>query len=435
VDPAYFGLLGFGAIVVLIAIRVPIAVSLLVVSLVGLVSLKGLNVTAFMLGSEPYDFSATWSFAAVPMFLLVGALAHYSGMSDLLFRAGRAWLGWMPGGLAVATNVACAGFSAVSGSSVATSAAMGRIAIPQMLRYGYNPGLATGVVASAGTLGSMIPPSIIFVFYGIFAQVSIGKLFAAGVIPGLLTALVYAVMIVTRCTITPSLAPSDRERYGWPERIRAALDVWPLVVLAFSILGSLYSGFVTATEAGALGAFVSFLIVIVKRRFSFQVVRDSMMEAVVASSRLFFIGMSAFLLTRFLAVAGTGALLADLLEPFAGQPYLLLLGVSVVFIILGMFLDPIGIMLLTLPLLLPVIDALNLDPIWFGVLIVKYIEVGLLTPPVGLNVFVVKSTVGDAVPIEQIFRGVAWFLVCEVFVIALLIGFPDIALFLPSLLD
>lgn len=429
------GFVALGALLVLIALRVPIAFALLLVSMVGIGEVRGWRVAVGMLRTEPFDFAAHWSFSAIPMFLLMGAVAHNSGISAALFRAGRMWLGTLPGGLAVAANFACAGFSAVSGSSIATAAAMGRLAIPEMLKYGYNRGLATGVVASAGTLGSMIPPSIGFVLYGIFAEVSISKLFIAGIVPGLMTAAIYATMIMVRCRITPSLAPPFKESVSLNEKLHALRDVWPLVVLAFAIIGGLYLGIVTPTEAGAFGAFVSIVLAFLQRRMNLRILKDSILEALGGTARIFFVAVGAVLLTRFLAMTGVGNFLTETVGDWATDPLLLVIAASIIYLILGMFLDPLGVLLLTLPLLLPMFEALDLDLIWFGVLVVKFIEIGLLTPPVGLNVYVVKSVVGREIELETIFKGVAWFLACEVLIVILLVAFPELSLFLPALMS
>jgi tripartite ATP-independent transporter DctM subunit len=430
--------LGFGALaalLALIALRFPIGLALLLVSMVGIGELKGWSVAAGMLRTEPFDFAAHWSFSAIPMFLLMGAVAHHSGISASLFRAGRVWLGALPGGLAVAANFASAGFAAASGSSIATAAAMGRITIPEMTRYGYDKGLASGVVASSGTLGAMIPPSIGFVLYGVFAEVSISKLFIAGVLPGLMTALVYAAMIIVRCKLNPALAPPFVETVTWADRWRALREVWPIGVLVFCIIGGLYLGLVTPTEAGAFGAFVALAIAVIQRRMTFQVLKESVLEGLGSTARVFFVAVGAVLLTRFLAMAGVGDAMAQAVGGWAADPLLLVIAASVIYLVLGMFLDPLGVLLLSLPLLLPMFEALELDLIWFGVLVIKYIEIGLLTPPVGLNVYVVKSVVGADIELETIFKGVAWFLACEVVIVVLLIAYPQISLFLPGLME
>jgi tripartite ATP-independent transporter DctM subunit len=309
---------------------------------------------------------------------------------------------------------------------------MGRIAIPEMIRQGYDKALATGTVASAGTLGSLIPPSILFVLYGVFAETSITQLLIAGVFPGLLTAAVYALMIIGRCKLNPKLAPPTTITVDRGERWRALGAVWPLLVLILGIIGGLYGGIVTPTEAGAFGAFLAFVIAFFQKRLSLKVIKDSVLEAVTSTARIFFVAVGAVMLTKFLALTGVPVYLGQLIGDWALDPLLLVIGASLIYLVLGMFLDPLGILLITLPVLLPMFEALDLDLIWFGVLVVKYLEIGLLTPPVGFNVYVIKSVVGDTVDLETIFRGVTWFLGCEVIIVALLIAYPQISLFLPN---
>jgi C4-dicarboxylate transporter, DctM subunit len=434
VTPLEIGFASVVAVLVLIALRVPIGVVLGLVSIVGIAALRNMDVAYGMLETAPFEFAAHWSLSAIPMFLLMGAFAFHSGITADLFRAARLWFGRLPGGLAVATNFACAGFSAASGSSLATAAAMGRITIPEMIGRGYDKALSTGVVASAGTLGSLIPPSIIMILYGIFAEVSIRELFIAGVVPGLLTALLYGAMIVIRCKITPSLAPRVVEKVSWGERFRSLRNVWPLLALIVGIIAALYGGVVTTTEAGAFGAFLAFLILLVLGRMSVKVFRDSVLDALSATARIFFIAVGAVLYTRFLAMTGMPAFLGNMVGDWAADPLLLVLASSLIYLVLGMFLNPTGLLLLTLPLLLPMYQALDINLIWLGILVVKFLEIGLITPPVGLNVYIIKSVVGNTVELETIFKGVLWFLLCDLIVVALLVVFPGIALYLPSLM-
>ena len=432
------GFWSIGAVLLLIAVRIPIGVVLGGIAVLGISHLRDTNVALGLLKNTPFEFSANYSLSAIPMFLLMGSIAHHSGISQALFRAARLWFSGLPGGLAVATNLACAAFAAASGSSVATAAAMGRIAIPEMLKQGYEKGLATGVVASAGTLGSLIPPSILFVLYGIFAEVSIVKLLIAGVLPGLLTAAIYTVMIITRCKLNPKLAPPiDRAEIAKlkPERIRALWQVWPLVALIVGIIGGLYGGIVTPTEAGAAGAVLALIIAVFQGRMNVEVFRASIIEAISATARIFFVAVGAVMYTKFLSLTGLPGFMSSTIGTWALDPILLVLAASIIYVILGMFLDPLGLLLLTLPVLLPMFEGLGLDLVWFGVLVVKFLEIGLLTPPVGFNVYVIKSVVGDKIPLETIFRGVGWFLACEVIVVILLVAFPEISLYLPSTMN
>ena len=429
------GFVGLACVIVLLAIRVPIGIALGLVSVAGIWHIRGLDVALGLLEDAPFDFAASWELSAIPMFVLMGSIAFHAGLSGTLFRAARLWLAGLPGGLAIASNFACAAFAAASGSSAATAAAMGRISIPEMLQAGYDKGLATGVVASAGTLGTMIPPSILFVLYGIFAETSVTKLLIAGILPGILTAVIYAMMIAARCYLRPELGPSVREEATFAERIRVLAGVWPLIVLIAGIIGGLMAGVVTPTEAGGFGAFLALLIAVAQGRLSWVVLRASVVESTATTARLLFVALGAILLTKFLALSGVPTYLGNAMGAWALDPLLLVVGTSLIYLVLGMFLDPLGLMLITLPVILPMFEALNLDLIWLGVIVVKYLEIGLLTPPVGFNVYVIKAVVGDTVDLETIFRGVGWFLVCEVFIMSLLIGFPQISLYLPGLMD
>jgi C4-dicarboxylate transporter DctM subunit len=428
-------LIGITAILALIGLRVPIGVAMGTVAFCGFWYLRNVNVALSTLADAPFVFAANWELSAIPMFLLMGAIASNSGIGTGLFRAAHAWFSGLPGGLAVATNWACAGFGAASGSSVAAAATMARIAVPEMLKHKYDKGLATGVVASGGTLDALIPPSILFVIYGVFAEVSVAKLLIAGILPGLLTATVYMVMIVIRCWLNPSLAPpvvfDDREAL-WRERWASLSQIWPILVLIFGVMGGLYVGAVTPTEGGAIGAFIATVIGVLRKQLSFQGFIDALKDAIGTSAQLFFIGIGAVLFARFLALAGSADMFTELIGRWAIDPLLLVIAISIIYIILGMFLDPLGMVLLTIPVFVPMVSALNLDLVWFGVIVVKYVGIGLLTPPVGFNIYVVAAATGNTIPLMTIFRGCYWFLACEVVTMTLLIAYPQISLWLPA---
>lgn len=434
-DAFTVAIVSLAAILFLIALRLPIGVALGGVSLIGFTLLRNFDVAMSVLRESPFVFSANWDLTAIPMFLLMGALANNSGISASLFRAARLWFGGLHGGLAVATNMACAGFAAACGSSVAAAAAMARLAIPEMLRHGYDKGLAAGVVASAGTLAALIPPSILFILYGIFAQVSIVQLLIAGILPGLLTAAVYSTMLVVRCRLNPALAPlisvDDRATLR-RERMESLKEIWPLIVLILGIIGGMYGGVLTPTEAGAAGALLAVAIGVFQRSLSFSSFLASLRDAMVTTAQLFFVGMGAVMYTKLLALAGIGPMFASMIGGWALNPTLLVIATSLIYLVLGMFLDPLGIILITIPVLVPMFNALHLNLVWLGVLVVKYVEIGMLTPPVGFNVYVVKNVVGDTIPLDTIFRGCFWFLGCEVIIMTLLIAFPQISLWLPS---
>ena len=437
-DTLYFGLTTLAALLVMIGLRVPIGVALGTISVLGLAYVRNFPIAFSILRETPFSFAASWDLTAIPMFLLMGAIANQSGISSALFRAARLWFSALPGGLAVAANMASAGFAAACGSSLASAAAMGRLAIPEMLRAGYDKAMATGVVASAGTLSALIPPSILLVLYGVFAEASIAKLLIAGIIPGILTAAAYTVMIMIRCKLNPALAPKlDEAELATlkVDRLSSLKETWPLGALILGIIGGLYGGIVTPTEAGAAGAALALLIALLQGRMDRTKFTNALKEATSVTAQIFFVGMGAVMYTKLLSLTGVSGLLVDMVGPFQSNPLIVVLLMSVVFLVLGMFLDPLGIMLITMPVFLPMMNALDLDLIWFGIIVVKYIEIGLITPPMGMNVFVVKSVVGDDVPMWTIFRGVGWFLACEVVVMALLIGFPQITLFLPNLMN
>lgn len=426
------GLAGLGILFALIALRVPIGVALIGVSFGGLWYLMGWGVAWGSVGLIPYHFAANWVLSSVPMFLLLGFVCFHAQLTQGLFRAARIWLSGVPGGLAVASIFGSAGFAAVSGSSVACSAAMGRIAVPEMVRHGYNPGLATGTVAVAGTIGALIPPSIIMILYGVIAQVSIAGLFLGGISAGIITAIGYIVVVIVRVKLDPALAPDVREDVPLSEKIDALKDTWPVLLIMIGIFGGLFGGVFTATEAGAVGAFLSCVVALLKGALNWQRFRNAILETLLTTGALLIIAIGASLLTRFLTLSGAGDYLSALMIGSDTSTAMLLLGMVAVYLVLGMFLEPIGAMLLTLPIVLPIVDSAGLSLLWFGVVLTKLLEIGMITPPVGMNVFVIKSVVGDLVSTSAIFRGIFWFLVMDLAVLALLMTVPDIILFLPT---
>ncbi|GAC03764.1 TRAP transporter large permease [Paraglaciecola chathamensis] len=417
------GSIALATAIIMIGFRVNIGLALGLTAIVGIYAIIGSSATLAVVKLVPYEFAASWELSAIPMFLLMGNIVFHSGMTDSLFSAARVWMSRLPGGLAIATNFACAGFASASGSSLATTISMGRIAIPEMRRYGYDLGLATGVIAAAGTLGSLIPPSILLVLYGIFAKVSVTKLFVAAIIPGIMTALIYSLMIMIRCKINPSLAPMPKERVNWSEKLTALRKIWPLPVLIFGVIGSIYSGIATATEAGALGAAVAFLIALIQGRLTLSKFRISVVETVATTGALFFIALGAVMMVKLMAFSSLPNEIASFIMENNIGPWQLLAITIIIFLIMGCLIDPMGMMLLALPVFLPMFQTAGFDMIWFGILIVKFVEIGLLTPPLGLNVFAVKSIEPD-IPLGVIFRGVSWFIVCEAIVVAILCIFP-----------
>ena len=430
-DIGYLGIVG---LLILIALRVPLAVALITVSFVGIWAIVGPRAAWGILRSTPYEIGASWSLSSIPMFLLMGYICYHSRLTDGLFSAARNWLGGLPGGLGIATIGGASVFSAVSGSSVACAAAMGRIAVPEMIARRYDPGFAASICAVGGTLGSMIPPSIIMIIYGTFAQVPIGELFIAGIVPGILSAAMFALLIILIVKVRPSLCPEERVVVSRTEKWRSVADTWPVILLVAGVLGGIFTGLFSATEAGAAGALMAILIALAKRALTRRTFTLAVTETAKTTAAILIIAIGAAFFTRFLALSGVAAHFSELVVAMAADPLYLVLGVSLIFLVLGMFLDPLGIMLLTLPLLLPAFIALDIDLIWMGILIVKYLEIGLITPPVGLNLFVMQAIVGRKASIERISKIVFWFILADLVTLGLIIAFPSIATWLPNVL-
>jgi tripartite ATP-independent transporter DctM subunit len=425
------GLMGLGAMLVLIALRLPIGFSLIAVSFSGIWYLVGWDVAWGAVGLIPYQFSANWVLSSVPTFLLLGFVCYHARLTEGLFRAARIWLAGLPGGLAISALLGCSGFAAVCGSSVACSAAMGRIAVPEMMRQRYEAGLATGCVAAGGTIGALIPPSIIMILYAIMAQTSINGLFIGGFVVGIITMLSYIAVVLIRVMINPELAPRSLDVFSAQEKRAALRDVWPILLVIVSIFTGLFSGLFTATEAGAVGAALSCAIALLKGTLTWPRFRNAILETVLTTSSLMIIAVGASLLTRFLALSGAGTYLSSVIVDMQASTAVVLLTIIVIYLILGMFLEPIGAMLLTLPIVLPIIQAADLSLIWFGVVLTKLLEIGMLTPPIGMNVFVIKGVVGNQVSTTTIFKGVMWFLLADMLVLTLITVFPEVVLALP----
>ncbi|HMB75423.1 MAG TPA: TRAP transporter large permease subunit, partial [Kiloniellaceae bacterium] len=388
-----------------------------------------------IISAVPFNFIGNWALTAVPMFLLMGYTCTTTGMTKGLFRAMRIFLARLPGGLAVTGVAASALFASASGSSVATASAMARIAVPEMLRHRYDPSLASGTIAASGTLGSLIPPSILMVLYGVYAEVSIGKLFMAGFLPGLASALLYMAMIVVRVKLKPSLAGRSDERYSLQETLASIREIWPLPVLILSVLGGIFTGIFSPTEAGAIGAAVAVLIAFARRALTWQSFKLALIYTAVGTSSIFIILIGTLFFTRFLALSGLPMTLAEnVMAMTGGNELLVIAGVAVIYVVLGMFVESIGLLLLTLPIVLPLVHGAGMDLIWFGIIVIKLLEIGLVTPPIGLNVYVIKGALGNLVSLHEIFRGVGWFIAMDVAALALIIFVPGLSLWLPELM-
>ncbi|MEQ6203406.1 TRAP transporter large permease [Sulfitobacter sp. HNIBRBA2951] len=428
------GWVGVGALFGLLAFRMSIGTALMAVSFVGITVMFNLSAAFGIVSAMPFNLIGDWSLTAIPMFLFMGFVAANTGLTAGAFDLLRVLLARVPGGLASASVGACGLFAAASGSSIATTAAMSRIAVPEMLRANYHPSLATGVVAASGTLGSLIPPSILMVLYGIFTEQSIGQLFIAGVIPGVLSAFVYMAMITVRATMTPSLAPSVKDRIDPAQLAGLVWSVWPFPVLVLGVLGGIFGGFFTPTEAGAVGAFLALTVAILRRSLTRDALAQAIRQTTLATSSIFFLSIGAVMFTRFMGLSGVPRSLTDAMLAVSDNQIVIILMIAVLFIILGMVIDSIGLILLTLPILLPVLEAADINLIWFGIICIKLLEIGLVTPPVGLNLYVLHSALSGEVSLRDIISGTTWFIAMDLLTLLLLIAFPAISLFLPSLM-
>ncbi|HEX9569468.1 MAG TPA: TRAP transporter large permease [Rhodospirillales bacterium] len=430
-DPFTVGIVGVVLLVILVMIGVRVVFAATIVGLLGLIEIIGWEAGAGMVGTIPHSKSVTYELSVLPMFILIGYLAYHAGITRQLFDAARKWIGWVPGGLAVATVMATAGFAAVSGASTATAAVFARVAIPDMLKYGYDRRLAAGVVAASGTLASLIPPSAILVIYAIIVEQSVGALLLAGFLPGLVSALIYVAIIVIRVGVNPELGPPVGG-FSWGERFRSVPGVFPIVLVVAIIISAIYLGWATPTEAGALGAFVV-LVMALWRGMRWPTLKAALMETAKLTVMIFSLIWGVLTFVRFLGFSGLPAAFTEWITTVNAPPLVILLAILLGYTILGMFMDAIGMLLLTLPVVYPAVMALGYDPVWFGIIVVKMAEICLITPPIGLNCFVVNGVRPD-IPLSDVFRGIALFFVADVITIGVLIAFPEIILWLPKMM-
>lgn len=429
-EPLTVGILGMVGIIVMVLLGVRVFFASALVGVVGLIVLKGMGVGIGISGFIPHAETSHYGLSVLPMFILIGHLAFYAGLTQGAFHAAKCWFGWMPGGIAVATVFSAAGFAAVSGASTATAAVFSRVAIPEMLRMGYNRRLAAGVVAAGGTLAALIPPSAILVIYAIIVEESVGQLLIAGFLPGLLTAVAYASVPVILVTLNPSLGRSVTG-VTWGERFRSLQGVWGIFVVISVILGGIYTGWMTPTESGAMGAFIVLLLALGRRELNWENLKESLVETSKLTVMIFSIIWGVLIFVRFLAFAGLPDAFATWVVSLTYPPVVILIMILLSYVVLGMFMDAIGMMLLTLPVVYPTVIALGYDPIWFGIILVKMVEMCLITPPIGLNCYVVNGVRPD-IPLQDIFKGIGPFFAIDVVVVAILIIFPEIVTFLPN---
>ena len=430
-EPLTLSFMGMGVVIVLVALGMPIAFVTATVGLGGLIALRGVGAAGLLAGTAPHSEVSSYTLVVVPFFIMMGSFATAAGITTDLYRMAKAWFGHLPGGLAIATTWGTALWSAISGSSTATAAVMGRMAVPEMLAHGYDRRLAAGSVAAGAAMDALIPPSVVMIVYGLLTESSIGPLLIAGFIPGFLEAFTFAGLIYVMALRNPALAP-PAPRADWAERGRSIFRAgnWSFLAIFLTVFGGIYFGVFTPTEAGAIGAFGTFLTALGLGRLTRHTLMEGLLETGKVSVMIFIIIAGVLIFSRFLAFSGFTQTATDVIVGLGLPPMMILLGFLVVYLILGCFLDAIGMMALTLPIFGPIVETLGFDMIWFGILVVKMIEIALITPPVGLNVYVLRGQLPQ-VPTADIFRGTLPFLWVQFANVALILFFPEMVLWLP----
>jgi tripartite ATP-independent transporter DctM subunit len=431
VSPAEIGVLGLGVLLVLLFLGVPVGIGLAAVGFVGFAAVSGLEPALGVIRIVPYATFSNYGLIVIPLFILMGNFAFHSGLSADLFLTARAWFGRVRGGLAMAAIAASAAFAAISGSSVATAATMGKISLPEMKRHGYDDGLATGTLAAGGTIGILIPPSVIMIIYGVITENSIGKLFLAGFIPGILQAIMFIILIGLLCLFRPKLGPPAESSSLW-EKIKSLKGSWMVLALFLLVIGGIYIGVFSPVEAAGIGAFGAFFIALVRRRLTWAKFKDSCTDALGTAAMIFLIMLGANIFGYFLAVTGLPQALADAMLGLEVSRWVIFAIIMVVYIVLGMFMDSMAMILITVPIFYPVAMQLGFDPIWFGIVIVVVCEIGLITPPVGMNLYVIKG-ISEA-PMGTVFRGATPFVLVDFLFVVVLAAFPILATYLPSIM-
>lgn len=431
-DRDLVALLGFVGMFVLMAIRVPIGMAMGIAGVCGFAALSGWKAGVNLLANVPLSVVTDYNLSVIPMFILMGAFASRSGMSRELFAAGRAWLGHLRGGLAMASVAACGGFAAINGSSVATAATMAQVALPEMRRAGYHPGLSAGLVAAGGTLGIMIPPSVILVLYGIMTETDIKKLFAAGVIPGLMAVAFYFLVVQVLARIRPGHLPRG-EPHTWPERWSSLRSLWAVILLFLFVLGGIYAGWFTVEEGAGVGAVGTLVIGVLRRRLGPTEIRAALIDTLRVSSAIMTIVIGAFLFGYFLTITQFTQKAVDFLVHLPVGAYGVLALVMVGYFILGAVMDELAMILLTVPVVFPAMMQLGFDPVWFGVIVVMAVTFGMICPPVGINVFVINSIARD-ITLGRIYRGTMPFIAVDIVRLVILCAFPALSLWLPGML-
>nr|WP_325249051.1 TRAP transporter large permease [Amylibacter sp.] len=427
---AFLGLFGFIAALALIALGVPVAISMGVIGALGYWYLNGWMGVSYILGSSPFESLFPYSFSVIPLFVMMGVFASHAGLSRSLFAAINSFIGHRRGGLAITTVGASAFFGAICGSSLATVATIGRVALPEMKRHGYDPSLSTATVAAGGTLGVLIPPSVLLVIYGLLTQSSIGQLFIAALIPGILGALFYAAAIMVIVRIKPEIAPLS-ERTGWSERFKYLREVWQVLLLFVLVIGGIYLGWFSPTEAAAVGAVGAFFLALFSGQLNKTTLGAAVFETAGLTGMIFFILIGAALFNFFLENTGLPQLLIEQIRSSGLSPLAVMVLILIFYIVLGCFMDSMSMILLTVPLFVPLALELDFNLIWFGIVVVTVAEIGLITPPIGMNLFVVQAAAED-VPQSTVIKGIFPFIMADILRLAVLVLFPALALWLPA---
>jgi tripartite ATP-independent transporter DctM subunit len=430
--PETAGLAGIILLIVLFLIKVPVAFSMSLVGLVGFAYLSGIESALSLLAQDFFDTFSSYPLSVIPTFILMGSFSFASGISQRLYSACYAWLGHLRGGLTLATVVACSGFAAICGSTAATAATMGKIALPEMKRYNYDPSFATGTVASAGTLGILIPPSTVFIVYGIMTEESIGKLFVAGIIPGAILTLLFMATVLVLCFRNPALGPAGPAT-TWRQKFMALSGIVEAIFLFGLAVGGLLLGWFSPTQAGGIGAFGALLIGLLRGGFNFQVTLEATRDGLRTACMVLFIIAGATVFGHFMAISNIPFALADWVGNLPLPPMAIMGVIILLYFIGGFFMDSMAMIVVTIPIFFPIVKKFGIDPIWFGVIVVLIAEMGVITPPVGVNVFVIKGIAPD-IELQEIFRGIFPFLAALFVLTGLLMVFPGLATYLPSLM-
>ncbi len=431
-SPVIIGYMGIAGLVLLMALGLPIAFCFGTVGFLGVLAIKGWEPALGVLSVTPYMWASHYVLMAIPLFVLMGYFAYRAGISTDLYECSYKWIGHFPGGIAIATILACAGFGATSGSSLACSGAMGAVAIPEMEKHGYSKVLSTGCVAAGGTLGILIPPSLCMIIYGTIVEESIAKLFIAGIFPGLVLTAGYIAAIMIWVGMNPKMGPAG-PRSSWKERLLSLKGVGMMGILFVLLIGGLFVGMFTPTEGAAIGAFAALFLTLLRKRLTKRVIAESLNEAGKTSCMIFILYICAMMYMTFLALTTLPYQLASWVTSLPVGRWGILIAILLIYVPLGMLMDPMSMLVLTLPIFFPIVTNLNFDPIWFGILIVVVTELGLITPPVGLNVFILRGVTD--LPLYSIFRGIIPFAIADCIVLAILVMFPKISLFLPQLMS